>query len=56
MIENIVKTTIFFKNIDVIPIIILVNIYKIDIIKIKNIIFIILFIFNNIFKFNYNII
>jgi hypothetical protein len=34
----------------------LTNIYKINITKIKNNIFIILFIFNNIFKFNYNII
>jgi hypothetical protein len=44
------------KSIGVILIITLANIYKIDITKVENIIFIILFIFDNIFRFNYNII
>jgi hypothetical protein len=56
MIGNIVKITNSSKNIGVTSTVVLVNVYKTDIIKIGNNVFIILLMFNNIFKFDYNII
>jgi hypothetical protein len=56
MIGGIAKITISSKNINITPTIALANIYEINITKIENIVFIILFIFNNIFKFDHDII
>jgi hypothetical protein len=54
--RGIVKIINSSKNINITSTIILANIYKTNITKIKNIIFIILFIFNNVFRFGYDII
>jgi hypothetical protein len=56
MTGSITKITISSKNVGVTLAVILVSVYEINIIKIKNIVFIILFIFNSIFKLDHNII
>jgi hypothetical protein len=50
------KATISSKNISITLIVTLASAHGADITKTKNIVFIILLIFNNIFKFDYNII
>jgi hypothetical protein len=56
MVGDIVKTITSFKSISIASTIILASIHKIDIIKVKNIIFIILLTLDSIFKFDYDII